>query len=225
MCRVGWLSAACKHFVTWGRGLRVATQNVFSDAVGWPARRTLLSHSGPRAKTTGRRLAIASRWPIRSAHEVDVDVFGARLASPAAALLVDVEAPRPDGVVGDGEEEREDAMAAARPGRFFTAHSGRRWTVRRRHGPCAQSEQWALSFSGDQGDYISQGDSYAYSTSDGDALNVSSSTGSTSASRSTPTTATGGLSPSTRQARRYSSRVPTPPRTATRSTGPVPAWS
>jgi len=36
----------------------------------------------------------------------------------------------------------------------------------------------SLSFSGDQGDYITQGDSYAYSTGDGDGLNVSSSTGS-----------------------------------------------
>lgn len=37
----------------------------------------------------------------------------------------------------------------------------------------------SLSFSGDAGDYISQGKSYSYSTSKGDALNVSSSTGST----------------------------------------------
>lgn len=37
----------------------------------------------------------------------------------------------------------------------------------------------SLSFSGDQGDYITQGDSYAYSTGGGDALNVSSATGST----------------------------------------------
>jgi hypothetical protein len=36
-----------------------------------------------------------------------------------------------------------------------------------------------LSFSGDTGDYISQGKSYSYSTSKGDALSVSSSTGST----------------------------------------------
>lgn len=37
----------------------------------------------------------------------------------------------------------------------------------------------SLTFSGDQGDYISQGDSYSYSTGNGDALTVSSSTGST----------------------------------------------
>jgi hypothetical protein len=37
----------------------------------------------------------------------------------------------------------------------------------------------SLSFSGDSGDYISQGKSYSYSTSKGDALAVSSSTGST----------------------------------------------
>ena len=37
----------------------------------------------------------------------------------------------------------------------------------------------SLSFSGDSGDYISQGKSYSYSTSKGDALDVSSSTGST----------------------------------------------
>lgn len=37
----------------------------------------------------------------------------------------------------------------------------------------------SLSFSGDSGDYISQGRSYSYSTGKGDALNVSSSTGST----------------------------------------------
>jgi hypothetical protein len=37
----------------------------------------------------------------------------------------------------------------------------------------------SLSFSGDSGDYISQGESYSYSTSKGDALAVSSSTGST----------------------------------------------
>jgi hypothetical protein len=36
-----------------------------------------------------------------------------------------------------------------------------------------------LSFSGDDGDYISQGDSWSYATSKGDALNVSSSSGST----------------------------------------------
>jgi hypothetical protein len=36
----------------------------------------------------------------------------------------------------------------------------------------------SLSFSGDSGDYISQGKSYSYSTSNGDALGVSSSTGS-----------------------------------------------
>jgi hypothetical protein len=37
----------------------------------------------------------------------------------------------------------------------------------------------SLSFSGNPGDYISQGKSYSYSTSHGDALDVSSSTGST----------------------------------------------
>jgi hypothetical protein len=37
----------------------------------------------------------------------------------------------------------------------------------------------SLSFSGDSGDYISQGKSYSYSTSKGDALDVSSSNGST----------------------------------------------
>jgi hypothetical protein len=37
----------------------------------------------------------------------------------------------------------------------------------------------SLSFSGDQGDYISQGKSYSYSTGNDDALTVSSSTGST----------------------------------------------
>ncbi|SIN12006.1 hypothetical protein [Micromonospora cremea] len=37
----------------------------------------------------------------------------------------------------------------------------------------------SLSFNGDSGDYISQGKSYSYSTSNGDALTVSSSTGST----------------------------------------------
>ncbi len=37
----------------------------------------------------------------------------------------------------------------------------------------------SLSFSGDSGDFISQGKSYSYSTGKGDALNISSSTGST----------------------------------------------
>ncbi|MEV4539846.1 hypothetical protein AB0J82_39345 [Asanoa sp. NPDC049518] len=37
----------------------------------------------------------------------------------------------------------------------------------------------SVSFSGDQGDYITQGDSYAYSTGGGDGLTVSSATGST----------------------------------------------
>lgn len=37
----------------------------------------------------------------------------------------------------------------------------------------------SLTFSGDSGDYISQGKSYSYSTGNGDALSVSSSTGST----------------------------------------------
>ena len=37
----------------------------------------------------------------------------------------------------------------------------------------------SVSFSGDSGDYISQGKSYSYSTSNGDGLSVSSSTGST----------------------------------------------
>jgi hypothetical protein len=37
----------------------------------------------------------------------------------------------------------------------------------------------SLNFSGDPGDYISQGKPHSYSTSNGDALDVSSSTGST----------------------------------------------
>jgi hypothetical protein len=68
---------------------------------------------------------------------------------------------------------------AARPGRCPVAHGGRRWPARGRHGPCADSGDPVLKLQRGPRRLISQGTSYSYSTSKGDALNVSSSTGST----------------------------------------------